>query len=162
MVKQRLHKRKLQPSAPIYHSLVSSLSLIGETKPLDLGPTSGVKLRPMTRIAHIIATLFLLATMLGQSAGATSDTSQDMDCCDNEMMQQMHVVDGLEGDTCTQERECPGGDACCGQAIQSAPALMPALAEASSRIFGQALFEMDTLQQPNGAPVASFAQPPIA
>ena len=162
MIKQRLHARNFQLPTPIYHSLVASMSLIGERKPLDLGVTSGVKFRAMTRIAHIIALAFLLATILGQTAGPAFAGDQSMDCCDPEMMQKMKGVHSKEGDDCTPDRECQGGDACCTPAITSIPALMPSVDVPSSRLRGADSVEMAVLTRPNSALVARLSEPPIA
>jgi len=69
---------------------------------------------------------------------------------------------GHEDGDCTQERECPGGDACCTPAITSIPALMPSVDVSSSRLPGADSVEMDVLTRPSSALVARLSEPPIA
>ncbi|MFC4346286.1 hypothetical protein ACFO5Q_00315 [Kordiimonas lipolytica] len=116
----------------------------------------------MTRFAHIIAIAFLLATMLGQSAGATRVDGPAMDCCDDEMMQQMQQMQDHEGGDCQTDTQCPSGDACCLLAVNSAPVLMPHSLTSASRLVGQIRVEVATFHEPESAPTRLFAEPPIA
>jgi|GEM_PF-1607791 len=85
-----------------------------------------------------------------------------MDCCDDEMMQQMQVMGGHEMGDCSTEAECPGGDACCLPAVNSAPVLMPHSLTSASRLEGQIRVEVATFHEPGSAPTRLFAEPPIA